>query len=413
MSDLLSISFKDRQLRLDTPEDIQKLFKDVDLARVEELVMSGNTLGSSAGVELGALIKQMPLLRVANLSDIITNRSIEEVPPTISAICDALTQCKQLVEFDFSNNAFGTRVAPILAPFLSQHVSLQVLKLNNNGFSPEAGNVVAQALLELAQLSERLNRPSNLRVLLLRRNLLKDGSASLWGEVLAAHKNLQKVKLANNGFFEPGVIAIARGLKSCQSLRHLSITDCTAHVFDHTSTEDHDRRGWHFVADVIRAAPLLEFLDISDSGPSSEGCGEIINALSDTPHPHLHTLILENIDLATSEYRILNNIFDTHLPALTLLDLAVNEDLDDNEILDELAKRLEDRGGKLLLDDDDSDNTLDVHGDAVDAEKEVRFVAAPSLEDGKNIDHGVRTKSEIDDLADLLSAGLKIEDKKE
>ncbi|KDR80557.1 hypothetical protein GALMADRAFT_240863 [Galerina marginata CBS 339.88] len=40
----------------------------------------------------------------------VANRSIEEVPPAISAVSDALVECKELVEFNLSNNAFGSHV---------------------------------------------------------------------------------------------------------------------------------------------------------------------------------------------------------------------------------------------------------------------------------------------------------------
>ncbi|KAG5340235.1 hypothetical protein C0989_002467 [Termitomyces sp. Mn162] len=330
--------------------------------------MSGNTFRISAGKELGAIISQMALLKVA--------RSIEEVPEVISSICNGLMHCKQPIEFDFSHNAFGTRVAPILSSFLSQHVSLQVLKLNNNGFSPEAGNVVAQALLGIVKHGEAIGRPASLRVLLLTKNRLEDASADLWGEVLAAHKDLQKVKF-------------------------------------HISKEDRGKRGWHFVAEIVRSCHALEFLDLSDSGLTEDGCTELGQALEDIPHPHLHTILMENNDMGRLHYQALNKILETNLPNLKLLDLALNEGLDDNsEEIVGLIDCLKDRGGKVLIDDpedEDSTNHIpDVHSDASDTKKEVRLINLPSYE-AKEAKESV-TNPVVDALADIVSTGLKIDD---
>jgi len=391
------VDFRHRQLKLNTQEDVQNLFKDVDSGEVEELYMSGNTIGALAGQELGVYLKQMPLLKVANLSDIITSRSIEEVPLAMSSICDALIECKELVELDLSNNAFGIRVAPLLVPLFSQRASIQVLKLNNNGLGPEAGNIVAGALLEAAKRAESLDQPSNLRVLTCGRNRLGDGSANLWGEVLAAHKNLQKVRMVNNGFHESGVIAIAQGLKKCRDLRHLSLRDGTAQSSRYAPSED-GKRGWHTIADVVREAPALEFLDLSDCGLTQEGNSELIQALSETVHPNLDTILLENNDMGTAHYDALKDIFSSHLPALKLLDLALNEDLEDNDVITEMVELLEGRGGQLVLEDPDED--ADLERNALDVEKETRFIKTPLA--------AAEAGADVGELADLLSTGLKI-----
>ncbi|CAA7270423.1 unnamed protein product [Cyclocybe aegerita] len=318
MANFRVLDFRHRQLKLDTAQEVRDLFQDVALDQVEVLRMSGNTISAAAGQELGELIRKMPSLQVAHLSDIITSRTIDEVPPAISAICDALLTCSRLVELDLSDNAFGSRVAPTLVPLLSGHTGIQVLKLNNNGLGPEGGRIVASALLNNARkaANEFDSEGSKLRVVVCGRNRLEDGSAPLWGEVLAAHKNVQKVKMVNNGFREDGVLAIAQGLLSCHDLRHLSLRDSTAHNFDGTNSA----RGWHVLADVIQRSTSLEYLDLSDANLTAEGGSEIIESLSSTPHPDLETVLLENNDLNNSHFARLRSILNTHLPALALLD---------------------------------------------------------------------------------------------
>lgn len=61
-------SFKDKALKLETAESINKLFENVDLGTITELVMSGNTIGVEAGKALAALISKMSNLQVRSLT---------------------------------------------------------------------------------------------------------------------------------------------------------------------------------------------------------------------------------------------------------------------------------------------------------------------------------------------------------
>ncbi|KAH0578487.1 hypothetical protein H2248_003630 [Termitomyces sp. 'cryptogamus'] len=191
------------------------------------------------------------------------------------------------------------------------------------------------------------------------------------------------------------------------------IGDCTAYQFKHISKEDRGKRGWHFVAEIVRSCHALEFLDLSDSGLTEDGCTELGQALEDIPHPHLHTILMENNDMGRLHYQALNKILETNLPNLKLLDLALNEGLDDNsEEIVGLIDCLKDRGGKVLIDDpedEDSTNHIpDVHSDASDTKKEVRFINLPSYE-AKEAKESV-TNPVVDALADIVSTGLKIDD---
>ncbi|KAF9524274.1 hypothetical protein CPB83DRAFT_861524 [Crepidotus variabilis] len=398
------VDVRHRSLKLNTSEEVRELFKDVELSEVEELWMSGTSISAAAGKEIGTFIKRMPSLRVAHLADIFVTRSIDEVPIAITGICEGLLECKELLELDLSNNAFGSRVAPLLVPLLSKNTSIQVLKINNNGFGPEGGSHVAGALVEAAKLCKTLGQPPSLRVFICGRNRLEDGSASVWGKVFEANTNLQKVKMVNNGFFEPGITALANGLKHCPDLRHLSFRDSTAHNEDTPEEVHGGRRGWHNIADVVRVARDLEFLDLSDCYLTEDGSTELIAALSENPHPKLDTILLENNDLGSAHYESLKEILPTQLAGLKVLDLALNEDLEDNETITELTELLESRGGRLITDDEECDAD-DLQKNAMDAEKETRFVQTlqPPVVKAEPKDE------DIDELAKLVSGGLKIE----
>jgi Ran GTPase-activating protein 1 len=133
---------------------------------------------------------------VAHLSSIFISRSIEEIP-ALNHICnsESLLECKHLEEIDLSCNAFGQRSGEPVVPLLANYLSLQVVKLANLGLNPQGGQTLANALLASAKNSRVLNQPSNLRVLVISRNLLRDASASNWGEVIAAHPNLTRLDI--------------------------------------------------------------------------------------------------------------------------------------------------------------------------------------------------------------------------
>lgn len=295
----------------------------------------------------------------------------------------------------------------VLVPFLSQLSNLQVLKLVNNGFGPVAGKAVAEAVQQLASKRRESGRPSALRVLLCARNRLEDGSASAWGEAIAAHPNLQKVKMSNNGFREDGIRAIAKGLAKCSDLRYLNLRDSTSRNEDNEDDPTESRGSW-LLADAVRNAKRLEYLDLSDCYLTDVGGWEIINALGESPYPELHSLLLQGNDLTEAHYEKLLTVIQDTLPKLKVLALPDNDDLEDNEAIDALKECVEDatRGGQLIIEEQDLDPLLKLE-DAKDEKTETRFVgdievkiAAPPVK---------KEDTDVDDLAELMGAKLNIQ----
>ncbi|TBU26907.1 hypothetical protein BD311DRAFT_789495 [Dichomitus squalens] len=151
------------QRQLETQSDVSPHFDGVDLEAIEEIYLAYNTFGVGAAEALGTNLSKMKSLKVAGLSDIFGTRTIEEIPQALTSICTGLRSCPQLVELNLSGNAFGARVVQPLVPLLTHHRSLQIIKIYDNGFGPEAGATVAKALIKSARRSREEGVPSNLR----------------------------------------------------------------------------------------------------------------------------------------------------------------------------------------------------------------------------------------------------------
>ncbi|KAI9062608.1 RNI-like protein [Trametes sanguinea] len=390
------LDIRNRQLRLETRLDIESHFDGVDLESIEEVYLAYNTFGIDAAEALGEYLSKMKLLKVAGLSDIFGTRTIDEIPKALTAICRGLRSCTQLVELNLSGNAFGARVVEPLVPLLTNQRSLQILKLYDNGFGPEAGATVAKALIESARLSREDGVPSNLRVLVCGRNRLEDGAAPFWADAIAGHTNLRKVKLVDNGIREAGFSAIVRALRRCPHLRYLSLRDTV-------STEDIDegdaqpeKRGWQELVDLLRTAHGLEFLDLSDCCLPQPAVAALARVFAAGQMPRLQTVLLENNDIDEASYGALLDAVEHHLPCLRILSLAWNNDLE-SDAVQTLATTLEERGGRVIVDDEHDE---DLAGDKSDAQKDTTYVQ-DAAEASPKADAGEETA--VDDLADEIA----------
>ncbi|KAI0366452.1 RNI-like protein [Pilatotrama ljubarskyi] len=330
---------RNRQLRLDTRPDIEPHFGTVDLASIEELYLAYNTFGIGAAEALGEYLAKMKMLKVAGLSDIFGTRTIDEIPQALTSICRGLRSCTQLVELNLSGNAFGARVVEPLVPLITHHRSLQVLKLYDNGFGPEAGATVARALSESARLSREEGVPSNLRVII------------------------------------SGFSALVRALRNCRHLRYLSLRD-TVSTEDLEEGDDRpERRGWQEAIDLLQRTSELEFLDLSDCYlPEPAIAALVTDVFAAGKTPRLHTVLLENNDIEEDSYIALIDAIVNHLPALRLISLAWNNDLE-SDAVQSLSTALEERGGHVIV---DNDHDEDLAGDMLDRQKDTEYVQEPA-----------------------------------
>ena len=317
---------------------------------------------------------------MADFADIFTGRLITEIPPALSAICDALKDKTSLVEINLSDNAFGSRSVDPIVPFLTHNRSFQIFKLNNNGLGPEGGAVIADALAESARLSKEDGKSSQLRTLICGRNRLQDGSSAAWAKAFAGHGSLVEVRMPQNGIRMDGIANLARGLAQCPHLEYLDLQDNTFGEVGSTA-----------VAEALPVWTKLTFLNFSDCVLSNEGEGvsAVIKAIAGGSNQKLQTLQLQNNNMETESFALLAEGI-SKLHNLKTLELQWNEvDDEEDESLQTLVQSLKQKGGKVFLNDEE------------EQEEEEEIVTGGAEAEGKDED-AARTSAAVDELADLL-----------
>ncbi|KAJ2924756.1 hypothetical protein H1R20_g12339, partial [Candolleomyces eurysporus] len=387
-------SFKNRALKLESAESVQKLFDGIDLAGIEKLVMSGNTLGVDAGKGLAEVIRKMPNLKAANLSNIFTTRSIDEIPGALTPICTALAECPNLVDVDIGDNAFGQRAVDSVMPLLTDGPPLEVLKIANIGMNVEGGRTLAGALAGAAKRHQDAGLSPKLRTLVLSRNLLGDGSAKAWANAISCHPTLERFESNRNEFRESGVTVIATALGRCTSLRRIVIEDAVVANVDNDGV-DGLVGGWKAIADLVRqSAPNLEMLHLPSCSFRTEGCEELVSALNDEVYPNLKSIRLDHNEFEDSHFQSLLTAVKTKLPVLAFMKVTTNDDLEDSPYLEEIGRILESRKGRFVR----------LHEDSFSDEDDVEACS----DDDANIAGEAHPDTSVDTLIELLDKNLSV-----
>ena len=356
-------------LKLNSAADIAPYLENIDPAQIEEIHLGGNTIGVEAAEALGKFLEKAvalearwhitsfeilswsynPHTQTADFADIFTGRLISEVPKALGYICDALETRPSLLEIDLSDNAFGSRCVHQIVPLLKNNRSFRILRLNNNGLGPEGGQAIANALLESAKTSKSEGKKSNLRVIICGRNRLENGSAPAWAEALAAHGNLDAVRMPQNGIGMEGIMALAKGLAQIPSLRHIDLQD-------NTFTSNGELHGVDAWAQSLKFWPKLQILNLSDCFLSTDGeVPRLLKVLAQGSNPGLRLLHLQNNNLDSASFDLLAQNIGDNLKNLALLELQWNDLSEDDESLETLDLALKARGGKLYVTDDDEE----------------------------------------------------------
>jgi len=222
-------SLKGRALKLNTAADLEAHIQPLrDNPDIEEIHLEGNTIGVEASAALAKILETKHNLRYANLADIFTGRLLAEIPQALDSLLTALLKCEKLHTINLNDNAFGLNTVEPLRPFLSQHVPLQHLYLNNNGLGPAAGTLVAESLAQLAEKKEQARKAGkdvpHLETVVCGRNRLETGSMAAWVKAYTANKHVKTVKMVQNGIRQEGIaMLLQQGLSACQELRILDL----------------------------------------------------------------------------------------------------------------------------------------------------------------------------------------------
>ncbi|ORX54926.1 RNI-like protein [Hesseltinella vesiculosa] len=360
LDDNTVFSIQGKGLKLNTSDDVKDFVDTImQMDNLQEIRLSGNTLGVEASETLAAALKSRSTLKVAALSDIFTGRLLSEIPLALKALCDAFENTS-LEELDLSDNAFGPAGAEPLIDFLSNCKTLRVLRLNNNGLGIGGGTMIAKALQANADKARAENRPSSLHTIICGRNRLEDGSSKALATAFASHGTLRVVRMPQNGIRPDGIKNIVQGLSKCDKLQHLDLQDNTFTA-----------KGSQALADTLGNWPELTILNVSDCLLGKKGGIALAESLEKGQNARLTHLHLQYNEITAPAIITLAGAIKKHLKDLTLLELNGNRFDADEQEAKILLEALAEWDHEDALDELDDMEELDSDEESEEEEDEV------------------------------------------
>ncbi|CAK7263188.1 Ran GAP Rna1 [Sporothrix epigloea] len=346
-------SLEGKGLKLDTAADLEPHIASLrTMGDVEEVHLLGNTLGVGACKLLGEVLATKTTLKNANLADIFTGRMLNEIPEALSALLTSLLNLPNLVTINLNDNAFGLNTQAPLVAFLSSHVPLQHLYLNNNGLGPHAGILIADALSTLhgkkaeARKTDPTRAVPDLETVICGRNRLENGSMTAWAKAFELHNNVKVVKMVQNGIRQEGIShLLSAGLHHATALRVLDLQDNTFTLM-----------GAKALAGVVSQWTEVEELGIGDSLLSAKGSVLLAAALQKGQNKKLQILRLQYNDITAVGLQALAKAAESDaLPLLQKLEVNGNKFSEDDEAVVALQSLFESRKEALGGDEVDED----------------------------------------------------------
>lgn len=409
-------SLEGKGLKLDTAEDIDAHIKPlVESTDYTEIRFGGNTLGVGASERLAAVLATQKSLEVAELADIFTSRLLSEIPPALKSLLDALLEIPSVHTVNLSDNAFGLNTQAPLVDFLSRHVPLRHLILNNNGLGPAAGTLIADALSKLAERKEEARKEGKevtmLESIVCGRNRLENGSMEAWARAYEKHAaGMKSVKMTQNGIRQEGTSYLLKnGLRHCSALEVLDLQDNTFTLMGSTA-----------LATVLEGWPALVELGVGDCLLSARGGVKVAQALAANKNPKLQTLRMQYNEIKAEAVKALTHAAKTALPSLRRVELNGNIFSEEDPNIADLRELLEARQEEHGADDDPEDSwgvdeldeleeedseEEDEGEDEVEEDEEVQAKAEKDLEDTDRAEEekvAQKSDKEVDELAEAL-----------
>ncbi|KAG6999197.1 ran GTpase-activating protein 1 [Physcia stellaris] len=419
MMDGDTFTLKTETPKLDTAEQIlPHLTPLASSSTVTTINLSGNTLGAPACTALANILSTKPTLRTANLADIFTSRLLSEIPPALSSLLTSLLPLQNLHTVDLSDNAFGLNTQAPLVDFLSQHVPLKHLVLNNNGLGPNAGTLIADALTTLAEKKEEARRKQqgtgpdipDLETIVCGRNRLESGSMGAWAKCFQAHRGVKVVKMVQNGIRQDGIALLLReGLVRCEGLEVCDLQDNTF-----TSV------GARALAEVVGRWGRLRELGVGDCLVGARGMVAVAEALGGGKNAELRVLRAQYNEIDVKGVGALLKVVKAgKLEGLRRVELNGNKFNEDDESVEGLRLLLEERKEKsqeadegewgldelsdLEEDSDDDENESEEQAEEEEDERDgkaEKLLEEADQEENKTVSQ--KKDADVDELADQL-----------
>ncbi|KAL3427601.1 RAN GTPase activating protein 1 [Phlyctema vagabunda] len=405
-------SLEGKGLKLDTAADVESHIESLRAMNdVEEVRFLGNTLGVETCKVLGEVLETKKSLKVANFADIFTGRLLNEIPQALSSLLTALLTLPNLHTVNLNDNAFGLNTQAPLVAFLSSHVPLQHLILNNNGLGPHAGILIADALSELhaKKVAARKNgeQVPDLETVICGRNRLENGSMTAWAKAYSLHTGIKTVKMVQNGIRQEGIShLLTDGLKHAKGIQVLDLQDNTFTLL-----------GSKALASVVAGWTEIQELGVGDSLLSAKGGLVVANALGKGSNKKLEILRLQYNDITAKGLKAFAEAAKTALPTLKKIELNGNKFSEEDPSIAELKELLEERKEKLAGDvvieddwgvdslsdlEDDSDEEEDSEVEEEEEAAERREKLLEEAEEAQEEPVAQKQDKDVDELASKL-----------
>jgi Ran GTPase-activating protein 1 len=299
--------------------------------------------------------------------------------------------------------------APLVA-FLSSHIPLRHLLLNNNGLGPHAGILIADALSALHAKKEEARKAGkevpNLETVICGRNRLENGSMTAWAKAYSLHTGIKEIKMVQNGIRQEGIShLLTDGLRHARGIKVLDLQDNTFTLI-----------GAKALATVAPGWTEIQELGVGDSLLSAKGGVVVANALAKGGNKKLEILRLQYNDITTKGLQEFAKAAKEALPALKKVELNGNKFSEEDAAIMELRELLEERkekfGGDVVVKDDwgldslsDLEDESDEEGESEEEEEEAEELREKLLEEAEEAqDEPVAQEQdkEVDELADTL-----------
>lgn len=313
-----------------------------------------------------------------------------------------------------NDNAFGLNTVAPLVAFLSSHVPLQHLYLNNNGLGPHAGILVADALSELHGKKQDAKKAGedvpDLETVICGRNRLENGSMTAWAKTFSLHTKVKEIRMVQNGIRQDGISHLAReGLSHLTQLKALDLQDNTITL--------------KAAKPLAKVAPLwteIVELGVSDTLFGDKGTVLLANAFAQGKNTKLEKLSIQYANITANGLKALADAAKSGLPSLRKLELNGNKFEEDDESIQTLQDLLEARkeksGGDVVdedawgldslsdLEEVDSDDEEEVDEDDEEepAPKEVAEKLGKEAEEAQEEPTVQLKDSDVDNLAKKL-----------